>query len=280
MDIMAYEMREDIFQRSTAIVARNDATALKQYLDGKNAAVEEHGEFAVSWHLKGLLSDCIGASMVGRSYTACIGLLLRADAQPVHAHLFRCRDPAIMATLLDHKPHMVNARLDGKTVLMEACCVRPPLTHSWSDALSMVRLLLARGADPALLNTDGDDAEHFARLFFWEYDGPELTDDDTQAFLRLKDLLVGVRRAGGATEFLKAPRVELARLRLLVARGRAQPPPFASPKNVAVLARLFGCAPEGKRFRPLPKEIFWHVLSYWRAARDDELDFTAAWPED
>ena len=53
MDIMAYEMREDIFLRSTAIVARNDATALKQYLDGKDAAVEEHGEFAVSWHLKG-----------------------------------------------------------------------------------------------------------------------------------------------------------------------------------------------------------------------------------
>ena len=74
--------------------------------------------------------------------------------------------------------------------------------------------------------------------------------------------------------------MELARLRLLVARGRAQPPPFASPKNVAVLARLFGCAPEGKRFRPLPKEIFWHVLTYWRAARDDHLDFTAAWPED
>jgi hypothetical protein len=143
----------------------------------------------------------------------------------------------------------------------------------------MVRLLLARGADPALLNDDGDDAESFARTRFWECP-TELSDDDTQAFLRLKDLLVGVRRAGGATEFLRAPRVQLARLRLLVARGRARPPSFASPKNVAVLARLFGCAPEGKRFRPLPKELFWHVLTYWRAARDDHLDFTAAWPED
>ena len=186
-----------------------------------------------------------------------------------------------MATLLAHEPHMVNARLAGNTVVMEACCVGPTELHShgWSGALSMVRLLLARGADPALLNDDGDDAEHFARTRFWECP-TELSDDDTQAFLRLKDLLVGVRRAGGATEFLKAPRVELARLRLLVARGRAQPPSFASPKNVAVLARLFGCAPEGKRFRPLPKEIFWHVLTYWRAARDDHLDFTAAWPED
>jgi hypothetical protein len=53
---------------------------------------------------------------------------------------------------------------------------------------------------------------------------------------------------------------------------------FASPKNVAVLARLFGCAPEGKRFRPLPKEVFWHVLTYWRTARDEELDYTVEWP--
>ena len=283
MDIMAYELREDIFQRSTAIVARNDATALKQYLDGKDAAVEEHGQFSVSWHLRGLLSDCIGASKVRGSRAECVKLLLRAGAQPVQNHLFSCHDPAIMATLLDHEPpHMVNARLsDGRTVLMEACCVGPTLLENgWPDALSRVRLLLARGADPALLDTNGDDAEHFARTFFWEYDGPEMTDEESQAFLRLKDLLVGVRRAGGATEFLRAPRVQLARLRLLVARGRAQPPSFASPKNVAVLARLFSCAPEGKRFRPLPKEIFFHVLTYWRAARDDHLDFTAAWPED
>ena len=99
-------------------------------------------------------------------------------------------------------------------------------------------------------------------------------------YLRIEKLLVCVRLAGGAEAYLRAPRVQLARLRLLVARGRAQPPPFASPKNVAVLARLFSCAPEGKRFRPLPKEIFFHVLSYWRTARDDHLDFTAAWPKD
>ena len=103
-DIMAYELREDIFQRSTAIVARNDATALEQYLDEKDAAVEEHGEIVVSYHLGGLLSDCIGASKVRGSRAECVKLLLRAGAQPVQNHLFTCRDPAIMATLLDHLP--------------------------------------------------------------------------------------------------------------------------------------------------------------------------------
>ena len=62
---------------------------------------------------------------------------------------------------------------------------------------------------------------------------------------------------------MKEPRVELARLRLLCARGRATP--LADP----TLARLFGAPNESIR-RAIPKEIFWHVLAYWRSSRDDE----------
>ena len=61
---------------------------------------------------------------------------------------------------------------------------------------------------------------------------------------------------------MKEPRVELAWLRLLCARGRATP--LADP----ALARLFGAPDESTR--AVPKEVFWHVLAYWRSSRDDE----------
>jgi hypothetical protein len=61
---------------------------------------------------------------------------------------------------------------------------------------------------------------------------------------------------------LKEPRVELARLRLLCARGRATP--LADP----TLARLFVAPDESTR--AIPKEVFWHILAYWRSSRDDE----------
>ena len=61
---------------------------------------------------------------------------------------------------------------------------------------------------------------------------------------------------------MKEPRVELARLRLLCGRGRATP--LADP----ALARLFGAPDESTH--AVPKEVFWHVLAYWRSSRDDE----------
>ena len=61
---------------------------------------------------------------------------------------------------------------------------------------------------------------------------------------------------------MKEPRVELAWLRLLCGRGRATP--LADP----ALARLFGIPDESTR--AVPKEVFWHVLAYWRSSCDDE----------
>ena len=75
--------------------------------------------------------------------------------------------------------------------------------------------------------------------------------------------------AGSWKAYARQPRVELVRLRSLCARGRATPPPE--------LERLFDCPssattkkPKAARAaRPLPKEVFWHVLSFWRTSRDD-----------
>ena len=71
------------------------------------------------------------------------------------------------------------------------------------------------------------------------------------------------------------------RLRTLCARGRATPPP-----GDPVLERLFAAPPpssstappeRGTRSasrlrltsRPLPNDVVWHILSFWRTTRDD-----------
>ena len=77
-----------------------------------------------------------------------------------------------------------------------------------------------------------------------------------------------IRAAGSWKAYARQPRVELVRLRSLCARGRATPPPE--------LERLFDCpssattkTPKAARAaRPLPKEVFWLVLSFWRSSRD------------
>ena len=90
----------------------------------------------------------------------------------------------------------------------------------------------------------------------------------------MKDLIRDVKRAGSWKRYAKEPRIELVRLRSLCARGRATPPPDP------VLVRLFGAPPKAQtqtrrathvaNRRPLPNEVVWHVLAYWRSSRDDE----------
>ena len=91
-----------------------------------------------------------------------------------------------------------------------------------------------------------------------------------------------VKAAGGWKAYLRAPRVQLVRLRSLCDRGRAAPPStdVASGKlktlgtlsaaEVAVFARLFGAPPRtpGASSGRLPNEIFWHILAFWRTDRD------------
>ena len=81
-------------------------------------------------------------------------------------------------------------------------------------------------------------------------------------------LLADIRLAGGFKKYLRQPIVQLNLLRVLCEKGRAAAP-------AGVLARLFpGARTSGPRTRRnligsivLPKELFVHVLSFWRSAR-------------
>ena len=116
-------------------------------------------------------------------------------------------------------------------------------------AKARARLLLRRGADvTSRCAFEGRDAERTA-LSFNRND--------------LADLFAAVKAAGSWPRYIRAPRVALVRLRLLCSRGRARPP------NEPILARLFAAAPPVSSNCPLPNEIFWLVLSFWRTDRDD-----------
>ena len=72
--------------------------------------------------------------------------------------------------------------------------------------------------------------------------------------------------AGGWKPYSNAPRVELVQLRELCERDRASPSSSPStPPPESILERLFDVA-------ALPKEVFWHVISFWRSSRDDQED--------
>ena len=288
-DAMVLDLREDTTEIFCGALKAGDDAAVQKYLDGKDAAVREFGEVQVQAHLDCHLYTTIDGELVDPDLSI-IRLLLDAGASGgcfgppllnVPCYTFD-QSPAVASLLVDRGADVNVRDGNGRTSLMR-CCPAPDTRESaipycWSKALDMVRVLLARGADAALVDNEGHNAEDLHRSGMRATPMMFASPSAVLSFQRIEKLLVFVRLAGGASAYLKAPRVELARLRLLVARGRAQPPPFASPKNVAVLARLFSCAPQGKRFRPLPKEIFWHVLTYWRTTRDDELDYTAEWP--
>ena len=116
------------------------------------------------------------------------------------------------------------------------------------ESLALAKVLVRRGADVFSKNAQGRDAEEEALYNYYSENNDEGL---FLAFLR------AVKAAGSYKAYARAPRIELARLRLLCARGRASPPP--------VLARLFAAE--------LPNGVFWSVLSFWRSSReifDDE----------
>ena len=97
--------------------------------------------------------------------------------------------------------------------------------------------------------------------------------------MELADFIADVKRAGGWRRYVKEPRIELVRLRSLCLRGRATlrrgTRQAVAPHSV--LQRLFGVPPtpaaSNKSARvasPVPREVFWHILSYWKSARDED----------
>ena len=131
-------------------------------------------------------------------------------------------------------------------------------------SLGVVRELLASGADLNLVNSNGRNAEALARskLSFEIYTGDGIPQDPricrrpgaVEAFL---ELCAEVRAAGSWKRYVNAPRIDVIVLQRLCAAGRAAPPP--------ALARLF---PTSTKSPPLPKELVWLILKFWRTDRD------------
>ena len=126
------------------------------------------------------------------------------------------------------------------------------------STLAKTRLLVSRGASLDVLDQSGRSPEEFARS----------RDSRENA-----DFLAAVRAAGGWRKYIREPRINLLMLRLLCQDGRA-----AAPAGT-VLERLFP-SPARRSSRSaarrrrvarttLPKEVFWHVATFWRSDRDD-----------
>ena len=135
-------------------------------------------------------------------------------------------------------------------------------------SLGVVRELLAGGADLDLVDAGGRNAEAIARtrLQMEVYSGGGIPETPSlcrrpgavEAFLAL---LAAVRAAGRAAgswrRYVNVPRIDVIVLQRLCAAGRASPPP--------ILASLF---PTSTKSPPLPKELVWLILKFWRADRD------------
>ena len=129
--------------------------------------------------------------------------------------------------------------------------------------VALARVLMRRGADLTLVDDDGFDAGYYANSEGnWEF----------------AQLFAAVKQAGSWRHYSNAHRFSLVQLRILCERGRARPP---STRREPVLARLFAAEPppsstkKAARLasrapkRPLPNEIFRHILAFWRTDRDD-----------
>ena len=188
---------------------------------------------------------------------------------PLHAAAFRGHRAAA-ALLLDF-----GARVDARTAGDyydggadgdgdgadgadgEDCGLVPLFCAAVFGHADMIRLLLRRGADVDA-RVAGRTAEAWARR---------------EGCAAAAALLADVKAAGGWAPFERAyvrePRVRVLRLRSLCERGRAR-------ARGGLLRRLFPWpgmdgADEGGA-TPLPREVFWLVLSYWRCDRDDSDD--------
>ena len=190
------------------------------------------------------------------AHGADVNLRARDDAvTPLHL----CAFPGETDLLLDLGADINAVDTFGCTPLFNSTIVFK--SDNQKAAIAFARVLLRRGADVFAENKQGYDVQFMAH-------------SDYHSDNELADFFAAVKAAGGWKPFIRAPRVALARLRLLCARGRARPP---TARRDPILARLFAAPPpasSNKRLasrqvhRPLPNEIFWLVLSFWRTDRD------------
>ena len=138
--------------------------------------------------------------------------------------------------------------------------------------VDFIRLLLKMGAGLyALTGVNQDSALDIA--YYVEARSQGLPDNYRASYRASRALLEDVLRAGSWKAYVLAPRKQLLALRVLCEHGRAR-------TSHPILGRLFPWHPPPsderapkRRLRamdggPVPKEIFWHVVGFWRSSRE------------
>jgi hypothetical protein len=178
-----------------------------------------------------------------------------------------CRFPAEVKILIEAGLDVNAVEDDHYQIFVDEGGLRPIFSCvTEAHYHGFVRVLLANGADLALTNAAGEDVEAYARRKAHDFDEGNFRESGART-RAAADFIAEVKRAGSWKAYLKAPRVELVRLRSLCDRGRAAPPPDP------ILQRLFAnvaasTSKPARTRRPLPNGVFWHVLQFWRTDRD------------
>ena len=220
---------------------------------------EDHGRVFMT-ALSGPKTGCPNFPLAVRKEL--IEMLLSHGITPVadgETPLFVCATAEEAAMLLDGGVP-IDARERHPAGLGDTALLHQ-VKKAMTSQFNLIRFLVSRGADLDARGVEGATSEEFCRqgehILKQAVSIPPNLVAMADELARTADFLEGVRVAGSYKAYARAPRIELARLRLLCARGRASPPP--------VLARLFAAE--------LPNGVFWSVLSFWRSSRetfDDE----------
>ena len=233
------------------VVLQGDYGPMREWLNGSHDE-EDLADAARSYsnggvgilHMIVMLSESPGNSDIVRRLALDVDVN-RPDALHGIMPLHLCRQVDDATALLDAGADINATTRDGSTPLIM-------YARGGDSRHDIVRLLVRRGADLSFIDINGRDAMMVANG-------------------QSRGFLTDVMAAGGWKAFLRAPRIELVRLRSLCARGRARP-----PSSDSFLQRLFGTPGSSARStraakrtsNPLPNEVFWHVLTYWCTSRD------------
>ena len=241
-----------------AAIKAGDTVAVRRWLEegprkDLNAVIDVENEDALLHFVLRPIHESNGNRAKLLQLLIANGANIHATTRAGFTALHKCRSPGEASILVDN-----GAELDARSTRYGIT----PLMIAARDAnVETVRFLLLSGADVFLVDHTGNDAEAFT-----------IMTERRDRGLASRKLFRAVKRAGGWKPYVRAPRIELVRLRSLCARGRATP-----PRSDPVLQRLFSAPSSSKKAtraskranrRPLPNEVLWHILGYWRSSRE------------